>query len=93
MTPSHQLTWYFILAAEVIFVHGRLWVVSGRKQRPVPGDADYQLPREHTARGIIEARLSPEGEIASWVPVSAEPDPSKHIRLVVGKSERLIPRA
>lgn len=81
MTP---VAYYFASTALIFFLTWRVFVLSTQKQRPVPGEPGYELPREQTSRGVIEARLSPTGEIASWVPVSAEPDPTKSIKLILG---------
>lgn len=89
MTPG---AYYFISTALIFFLTWRVFVLSTRPQRPIPGEPGYQLPRETTSRGVIEARLSPEGDIASWVPVSSEPDPNTRIRLVMGSRKSWIAR-
>lgn len=84
----NPIAYYIVAAAWIVWVHVRYFQLSAQKQRAVPGEPGYTLPREHTSRGDIEARLSPEGDIASWVPVSSTPDPSKAIKLVQGRQER-----
>jgi hypothetical protein len=88
MTP---IAYYIVAAAWIVWVHVRYFQLSAQKQRAVPGEPGYKLPREQTARGEIEARLSPEGEIASWVPVAQAPK-ADVLTVVQGRLRREIVR-
>lgn len=88
MTPH---AYYIVAAAWIVYAHVRWFVLASQKPRPVPGEPGYKLPRETTSRGVIEARLSPEGEIASWVPVGPAPKPDV-LTVVMGKHKREILR-
>lgn len=88
MTPQ---AFYILAGAWILWVHVRYFQLLAQKPRPVPGEPGYKLPREITARGVIEARLSPEGEIASWVPVAPAPK-ADVLTVVQGRMRREIVR-